>query len=106
MRFMTSIVATAFLMMTGTTWRSVGQQAVASNGPSEPLKAYLRSYLSLGGKVPPDTTTRVTAFSVKTDDGRTDENIVYVSGQGFAAVADALCSSWSPPNHRSKCSEG
>jgi hypothetical protein len=83
MRFMTSIVATAFLMMTGTTWRSVGQQAVASNGPSEPLKAYLRSYLSLGGKVPPDTTTRVTAFSVKTDDGRTDENIVYVSGQGW-----------------------
>ena len=67
MRFVTSIVGAALLMMTGATGLSLGQQAVASNGPSEPLKAYLRSYLSLGGKVPPDATTRVSAFSVKTD---------------------------------------
>ncbi|QNI31356.1 hypothetical protein H7849_20065 [Alloacidobacterium dinghuense] len=83
MRFATSIVGAALLMMTGTTWLSLGQQVVASNGPSGPLKAYLRSYLSLGGKVPPDTTTRVTAFSVKTDDGKTKEYIVYLSGQGW-----------------------
>lgn len=82
-RFTTSIVGAAFLMMTGTTWLSVGQQSVASNVPSERLKAYLRSYLTLGGKVPSDTTTRATAFSVKTDNGKIEENIVYVSGQGW-----------------------
>jgi hypothetical protein len=37
--------------------------------------------LSLGGRVAPDTTTRITVASVKTSDGKTDEDIVYVSGQ-------------------------
>jgi hypothetical protein len=73
MRPATSIVRAALLTVAGTTGLSLGQQAATSNRPSEPLKAYLRSYLSLGGKVPPDTTTRFTAFSVTTDDGKTEE---------------------------------
>jgi hypothetical protein len=83
MRVATSIVSAALLIMAEITGFSVGQQATASNRPSEPLRAYFRIYLSLGRKVPPDTRTRVTAFSVKTDGGKTDEDIVYVSGQGW-----------------------
>jgi hypothetical protein len=73
----TSIVGAAVL----TTSLSLGQQAVVINQPSAQLKAYLRDYLSLGGKVAPDTTTRITAISVRSDNGKTEENIVYVSGQ-------------------------
>jgi hypothetical protein len=39
--------------------------------------------LSLGGTVARDTTTRITAASVRNDDGKTEEDIVYVSGQGW-----------------------
>ncbi len=76
-------LGTAALTIASTIVFSPGQQATASNRPSEPLKTYLRSYLSLGGKVPPDKTTRITAVSVKTDDGKTEEDIVYISGQGW-----------------------
>jgi hypothetical protein len=72
------------LVLAGTIVLLPAQQATASNRPSEPLKAYLRSYLSLGGNVPPDATTRITAASVKTDAGKTEDDIVvYVSGQGW-----------------------
>lgn len=58
-------------------------QTTASSRPNEPLKAYLRSYLSHEEKLPPDTTTRITTYSVKAGDGKTEEDIVYVSGQGW-----------------------
>ncbi len=81
MRFSTSIVSAAFLMMMiGAIVSSQGQESTASSHPSEPLKTYLRGYLSLGGKIPPDTTTRVTTVRVETDNGKGEE-VVYVSGQ-------------------------
>lgn len=83
MRVAIAMVGAALLVAAGTTGISLGQQAPTPNRPSESLKAYLRDYLSFGGKVRPDTTTRVTAFTVKTNDGKTAEEIVYVSGQGW-----------------------
>ena len=80
MRIMTSVVGVMLLIGAGATAVLQGQQTTASNGPNEPLKAYLRDYLSLGGKVPPDATTRITSVKVKTDDGKVVD-IVYVSGQ-------------------------
>jgi hypothetical protein len=81
MRFSTTILGTALLTLAGTTGFLQAQHAADSNRPiPEPLKAYLRSYLSFGGKTPSDTTTRITVFSVKTKDGKTEEDIVYVSG--------------------------
>jgi hypothetical protein len=68
------------LIVVGTTAVSQAQESMVSNQPTEPLKAYLRSYLSLGGKVPPDKTTRIATVRVKTDNGK-PEDIVYVSGQ-------------------------
>lgn len=81
MRFATSIVGAALLTLGGATGFSQGQRAAGSNRPSEPLKAYLRNYLSRGGKIPSDPTTKITAFSAKSNDGKTEEDIVYVSGQ-------------------------
>ena len=59
---------------------SSGQQATASKGPSEALMAFLRSYLS-PVKAPPDATTRITAVQVKTDRGKNEVDVVYLSGQ-------------------------
>jgi hypothetical protein len=72
-------------MMVGATAVSHGQGTAASTRPSEPLKAYLRGYLSLGGKVAPDTTTKINAVRVKTDNGRA-EVVVYVSGQRWCGT--------------------
>lgn len=82
MRIAASIVGGLALAMAGATFLFPGQ-ATTSYRPSEPLKAYLRSYLSLDGKIPPDTTTRITVASVKTNGGKSEEDIVYVSGQGW-----------------------
>lgn len=79
MRVIKNIVCAALLVAVGTVVTQ-GQEAKPSNLPSEPLKAYLRNYLTLGGKVPPDVTTKVSAVRVKTEDGGT-EDVVYVSGQ-------------------------
>ena len=76
MRFMTNILGAALLIVAGTTVVLQGQQAAAFNRPSEPLKAYLRTYLSLGGKVAPDTTTRITAHSVQSGHGKPEEDII------------------------------
>lgn len=63
---------------------SFGQNGTSiSDVPSRSLKAFLRSYLSLGGRIPPDTTTRITTYRVKTGDGKIEVDIVYVSGQGW-----------------------
>jgi hypothetical protein len=62
---------------------SVGQQDIAApTGPSEPLKEFLRSYLN-PGQVAADETTRITAVSVKTKGKAAEEQVVYVSGQGW-----------------------
>jgi hypothetical protein len=79
---MTSILCAVLLVVAGATAVSQVQESTASNRPTEPLKAYLRSYLSLGGKVPPDKTTRIATVRVKADNGK-PEDIVYVSGQGW-----------------------
>ena len=80
LRVVTTIVDALVLTMVVATGFSLEQQTTASIYPSESLKAYLRSYLS-PGKVPPDTTTRITAVCVKPDGGKTEVYIVYVSGQ-------------------------
>jgi hypothetical protein len=82
MRIAAIIVGGLVLAMAGATVLAQGR-ATASDRPSEPLKAYLRSYLSLGGRVLLDTTTRITAYGVKIGDGKTEEDIVYVSGPGW-----------------------
>ena len=58
------------------------QDTVESNVPSETLKQFLRSYLNRG-QLTPDKTTRITVVSVKTKEKATQEQIVYVSGQGW-----------------------
>ena len=75
-------IGVVLLMAAGVTAVLQGQQTTASNGPPEPLKVYLRDYLSRGRKIPPNMTTRITSAEVKTDHGKA-EDIVYVSGQGW-----------------------
>jgi hypothetical protein len=77
-----SIVGVALLMVAGVTAVAQGQESVGSSHPNETLKPYLRGYLSLGGKVPPDTTTRITTVRVKADNGKAVD-VVYVSGEGW-----------------------
>ncbi len=79
MRVMANIVCAAILMMVGAAVLH-GQKAMPPSLPSEPLKAYLRNYLTLGGRVPPDTSTKITAARVKAENGEPEE-VVYVSGQ-------------------------
>jgi hypothetical protein len=71
------------ILLLGGTGLLPGQQVSAPNRPSEPLKTFLRSYLSLGGKFAPDRTTRITAVTVTIDNGKAEEDIVYLSGQGW-----------------------
>lgn len=59
------------------------QQVSRLARPSEPLRKFLQRDLSLGGNDIPDTTTRITAVSVKPDDGESEEDLVYVSGQDW-----------------------
>jgi hypothetical protein len=84
-------VCTTVLTIASTIVFSPGQQATASNRPSEPLKVYLRSYLSLGGKVPPDKTTRITAVSVKTVTEKLRKTSFISQGRGGAVAEDARC---------------
>ncbi len=79
MRVMTRPICAALLIMVGAAMLR-GQEDAPSTIPSEPLKVYLRSYLTLGGKVPPDTTTKVATVQVKFENGKS-EDLVYVSGQ-------------------------
>jgi len=60
-----------------------GQSTTAPTPPSEALRAYLRIYLGSRGSAPPDTTTRITSVVVKLGDGKTEETIVYISGQAW-----------------------
>jgi len=77
-------VVTVMLALIATLRYSFGQGGTSiSDVPSASLKAFLQSYLSLGGRIPPDTTTRITTYRAKTGGGKTEEDIVYVSGQGW-----------------------
>lgn len=77
-------VVTVMLALVAPLRYSFGQDGTSiSDVPSGSLKVFLRSYLSLGGRIPPDTTTRITTYRVKTGDGKTEEDIIYVSGQGW-----------------------
>src|SRR6185312_637047 len=80
---LTITVIGALALMAGAPVFPRAQQKSISSHPSEPLMAYLRSYLSQRGRVAPDTTTRITSVDVKTYGGNAEENIVYVSGQGW-----------------------
>jgi hypothetical protein len=81
MRVIRNIVCAALLVTVGAAVLH-GQEAMPSNLPSEPLKTYLRNYLTLGGKVPPDMTTKITTVRVKAENGKS-EDVVYVSGQSW-----------------------
>jgi len=80
MRVIKNILCAAALLTTGGAVVMRGQEVTPPNLPREPLKAYLRNYLTLGGKVSPDVTTKVATVQVKTEDGKL-EDVVYVSGQ-------------------------
>ena len=82
-RFAISILSAVVQTGIGATNPSLGQEVTAIDQPSGPLKAYLQNYLSLGGRVAPDTTTRITAASVADGKGKTMEYIVYLSGPGW-----------------------
>jgi hypothetical protein len=79
MRFATRAVGALVLIMAGTTAFTPGQQKTASIRPSEPLKAFLRSYLN--HEEDPDITTKINVVNVKTNGGKNEEFLVYISGQ-------------------------
>ncbi len=81
MRVMINIVCTVLLMVIGASVLR-GQNTVPSDSLRGPLKTFLRNYLTLGGKVPPDTTTKITTVQVKAENGKFEE-VVYVSGEGW-----------------------
>ena len=85
----------------GCTGALPARQAAVTNGPSEALKVYLRGSLSISGK---DPTTRMTAVSVNTHDGKTEE-IVYVSGQGWCGSGGCTMLILEPEDLPSWCSE-
>jgi hypothetical protein len=74
------MIVCATLLMAVSAVAMQGQEGKPSDLPSEPLKAYLRDYLTLGGKVPPDMTTKISTAEVETAGGGT-EDVVYVSSQ-------------------------
>lgn len=89
MRSMKILLATAFLAGSGAAAVAQAQQPDTSSHLGEPLKTYLQGYLSQGGKVPPDTTTRITAVKVPADHGG-EEYVVYVSGQRWCGSGGCM----------------
>jgi hypothetical protein len=87
MRLTINILCAALLMIGLPVLR--GQNAAQSDSLREPLKTFLRNYLTLGGKVPPDTTTKITTVQVKAEDEKSEE-IVYVSGQGWCGSGGCM----------------
>lgn len=82
MRFSKILFAAMFLATVGTAAVARGQEPDISGHLGEPLKTYLRGYLSHGGEDSPDTTTRITAIKVATSHGG-EEDVVYISGSGW-----------------------
>lgn len=88
MRFVTRALGMVLLGVAMPIGTAFGQQGDAgSNNPSESLKAFLRSYLNPGpvrlGPVDLEETARINVVSVKTEDKAGEEEVVYVSGQGW-----------------------
>lgn len=83
MRFAVRVSVVVLLMMAEMSGYSQGRSASPPHQLSDSLEAYLQSYLSLGGRIPPDPATRVNIFSVKSCADKTNEYIVYVSGGGW-----------------------
>jgi hypothetical protein len=79
MRVLTSI-AGALMLMASTTGFHSGRQSAPASHLSDPLKAFLQSYLRAGNGFF-DKTTRITAVDVQSEDGKGTLDIVYVSGQ-------------------------
>jgi hypothetical protein len=83
-RFVTSVLVMAVLGVLMPVGASFGQQSEASsNNPSEALKAFLRSYLNPRQEALLEETARITVVSVKTEAEAGEEQVVYVSGQGW-----------------------
>jgi hypothetical protein len=86
MRFAASVLVMAVLGVAILVGVSFGQQRDASSDrPSEALKSFIRNYLNLGPGVPQET-MRITVVSVKTEDKAGEEEVVYISGQGWCGV--------------------
>jgi hypothetical protein len=86
MQFVTRVLWMVLLGIVMPIGASFGQQGDASsNRPSEALKAFIRNYLNLGPGVPQET-MRITVVSVKTEDEAGEEEVVYISGQGWCGV--------------------
>jgi hypothetical protein len=86
----TRTIGAAVLALAAAAGSSQGPEATASVRPSESLKAYLRSYLSEGGKIAPDNTTRIAVFSVEIENGKNTEEIVYVSGRDWCGSGGCM----------------
>ena len=86
MQFVTRVLWMVLLGVAMPFGAAFGQHDNASsNRPSEALKAYIRNYLNLGPGVPQET-MRITVVSVKTEDEAGEEEVVYISGQGWCGV--------------------
>lgn len=83
------VVGSVLLMLAGSSAFSQMQESITPSSQSEALKTYLRGYLSLGGKVHPDTTTRITTARVKISGGNV-EDLVYVSGQRWCGSGGCM----------------
>lgn len=81
-RLTAGVVAVTLALITPIPHSLAQSGTSTSDVPNGSLKAFLRSYLSLDGRVPPDTTTRITTYGVKKRGEDTEEDIVYVSGPG------------------------
>ncbi len=67
-----------------------GQQGISKqNITPEALKMFLRSYLN-PRRASPDKSTRITVVSVATKSVATEEQIVYVSGQGWCGSGGCM----------------
>ncbi|MGO9324879.1 MAG: hypothetical protein ACLP07_09990 [Terracidiphilus sp.] len=78
-RISTKVVGALMLIMTGTTAVSPAQEKAVSVRPSGPLRAFLRSYLESEGSGA-DKTTRITIVRVTTCSGKSEEDVVYITG--------------------------
>ncbi len=88
MRFVTHVLGMALLGVAMPIGAAFGQQDDASsNRPSEALKAFLRGYLNPQQKGEIEETTQITVVSVKTEGEAGEEQVVYVSGEGWCGTS-------------------
>lgn len=80
----------AFALMVDLASMSLGQQASIAGHKNEEVKAYLRSYLNVGGKSAHDKATKVTIAVVNTNPRDAEEFIVYLSGGGWCGSGGCM----------------